>query len=57
MKRTTKGVGGTRSLRRPRAMASFFTISAAVGPALATNEGLRILMTTGTSPSTVRRSA
>ncbi len=57
MKRTTKGVGGTRSLSRPSAMASFFTIRAAVGPALATNEGLSILTTTGSSPPAATRIA
>ncbi len=57
MKRTTNGVGGTRSLRRPSAIASFFTMSAAVGPALMTKAGLSSLMTTGTSPSGATRSA
>ena len=57
MKRTTNGVGGTRSFSLPSAIASFLTISAAVGPAFITNEGRRILMTTGVSPSAVTRSA
>jgi hypothetical protein len=57
MKRTTNGVGGTRSFKRPSAMASLRTMSPAVGPSDSTNAGRSTFTTTGQLPRSPSRVA
>jgi hypothetical protein len=57
MKRTTNGVGGTLSLSRPSATASFWITRDAVAPMRATTDGRINLITIGAMPSGACRSA